>query len=120
MTPLAICAARGASATHGDFAVTSKNTDPDSCTAERMSDSASVLIGGTFAPRWPYPRHFLVMEARARGGRARTIAGLDVRAREPAARSFSASGDRHNHRAKVARDVRFDASASAMRRNCEL
>src|SRR6516162_2431653 len=45
MTWSAICAAGGASATQGDLAVTSKNTDPDNCTAERTSDSASVLIG---------------------------------------------------------------------------
>ena len=44
MTSEAICAAGGASATQGDVAVTSKNTDPDKCTAERTSDNASVLI----------------------------------------------------------------------------
>jgi hypothetical protein len=44
MTSEATCAAGGASATHGDFAVTSKNTDPDKRTAERTSDNASVLI----------------------------------------------------------------------------
>ena len=44
MTSEAICAAGGASATHGDFAVTSKNTDPDKRTAESTSDNASVLI----------------------------------------------------------------------------
>jgi hypothetical protein len=118
MTSSAICAAGGASATHGDLAVTSKNTDPDSCTAERTSDNASVLIGGT--PRRTMPRHVLTTEARAQGGRARTIAGLDVRARGPAGRSFSAGGDRHKGHAKVARDVRFNALASSMRRNSEL
>jgi len=57
-----------------------------------------------------HPRHILDAKARAQDGRARTIAGLDVRAREPAARSFSAGGDRHKDCAKLARDVRFDAS----------
>src|SRR6516164_7232696 len=100
MTPSAICASGGASATHGDFAVTSKDTDPDSCTAERTSDNASVLIGRTLRRRWPYPR--LVPD---------TIAGLDVRARGRAGRSFNEGDDRHKYRAKVARDMRFDASA---------
>src|SRR5690349_2369191 len=84
MTSSAICAAGGASSTHGDLAVTSKNTDPDSCTAERTSDSASVLIGRT--PRRsralsaPRPD----MKARSQKDGATTIAGLDVRARGPA------------------------------------
>src|SRR5215831_13589457 len=84
MTSSAIRAAGGASATHGDLAVTSKNTDPDSCTAERTSDSASVLIGRT-------PRRMTALsaprsdkKARSQNGRATTIAGLDVRARGPA------------------------------------
>src|SRR5262249_16815267 len=80
MTSCAIRAAGGASATHGDLAVTSKNTDPDSCTAERTSDSASVLIGRT-PPRMtalsaPRPD----TKARSQNDRATTIPGLDVRA----------------------------------------
>src|SRR5215813_4036782 len=81
MTSSAIRAAGGASATHGDLALTSKNTDPDSCTADRTSDSASVLIDTTprrtmaLSARPPDPK------ARSQNGRATTIAGLRVRAR---------------------------------------
>src|SRR5262249_42187557 len=84
MTSSALRAAGGAAATHGDLAVTSKNTDPDSCTAERTSDSASVLIGRT-------PRRTTALsaprpdtKARSQNGRVTTIAGLEVRARGPA------------------------------------
>src|SRR5215472_11581546 len=82
MTSAAIRAAGGASATHGDLAVTSKNTDPDSCTAERTSDSASVLIGRT--PRRTRALSAPRPKARSQNGGATTIAGLDVRARGPA------------------------------------
>src|SRR3974390_775032 len=56
VTSLAICAPGGASATHGDLAVTSKKTDPDKRTAERTSDNASVLIGMTSDTRLGCPR----------------------------------------------------------------
>jgi hypothetical protein len=83
ITSAAIRAAGGASATHGDLAVTSKNTDPDSCTAERTSDSASVLIDTT--PRITTASSAIRPDPRARSqiGRATTIAGPPVRARGP-------------------------------------
>src|SRR5215472_6745734 len=84
MTSCAIRAAGGASATHGDLAVTSKNTDPDSCTAERTSDSASVLIAKTLRRTTALSAAHPDTEAGSQDGRATTIAGLDVRARGPA------------------------------------
>src|SRR6516164_2434891 len=84
MTSSAIRAAGGASATHGDLAVTSKNTDPDSCTAERTSDSASVLIARILRRTTALSVIHPDTEARSQDGRATTIAGLDVRARGPA------------------------------------
>src|SRR5262249_55203504 len=85
MTSSAIRAAGGASATHGDLALTSKNTDPDSCTAERTSDSASVLIDTT-------PRRTTDSSATPPDPKARpqndwaTIAGRGGRARGPASK----------------------------------
>ena len=84
MTSCAIRAAGGASATHGDLAVTSKNTDPDSCTAERTSDSASVLIAKTLREKTDLSATHPDTEVGSQDGRATTIAGLDVRARGPA------------------------------------
>src|SRR5262245_1258515 len=84
MTSCAIRAAGGASATHGDLAVTSKNTDPDSCTAERTSDSTSVLIARTLRRTTALSATHPDTEAGSQDGRATTIAGLDVRARGPA------------------------------------
>src|SRR5215471_12590562 len=84
MTSSAIRAAGGASATHGDLALTSKNTDPDSCTAERTSDSASVLIAKTLREKTDLSATHPDTEVGSQDGRATTIAGLDVRARGPA------------------------------------
>src|SRR6516164_11580408 len=84
MTSSAIRAAGGASATQGDLALTSKNTDPDSCTAERTSDSASVLIARTPCRMTALSTSRPDTKARSQNGRATTIAGLDVRARGPA------------------------------------
>src|SRR5215472_14878689 len=84
MTLSAIRAAGGASATHGDLALTSKKTDPDSCTAERTSDSASVLIARTPCRMTALSASRPDTKARSQNGRAMTIAGLDVRARASA------------------------------------
>src|SRR5262249_23448253 len=84
MTSCAIRVAGGASATHGDLAVTSKNADPDSGPAERPSDSASVLIARTLRRTTALSATHPDTEAGSQDGRATTIAGLDVRARGPA------------------------------------
>src|SRR6516225_7344434 len=91
MTSCAIRAAGGASATHGDLAVTSKNTDPDSCTAERTSDSASVLIARTLRRTTALSATHPDTEAGSQDGRATTIAALDVRARGPASEPYEKS-----------------------------
>src|SRR5215472_9886193 len=93
----AICAAAGASATQGDLATTSKNTEPDKCTAERTSDSASVLTAMIPEERTRC-RGNNVLDARAGllDDRARTIASPDAQARNMAARSFSAGDGCHS------------------------
>jgi hypothetical protein len=44
MTASTICAEGGASATHGDVAVTSKKTEPVNRTADKTSDSTSAVM----------------------------------------------------------------------------
>jgi len=70
-----------------------KKTDPDKCTAERTSDSASVFISSILEESGICAQGGLDAEASLSDGRARTIANLDARAREPAVQSFSSGGD---------------------------